>query len=54
MDIDKISLTGSGITGRKVQDVATKSNTKEVTLELGEKSPAIVCEDADIEVALRG
>ena len=54
MDIDKISFTGSGLTGRKVQDAATKSNMKKVTLELGGKSPAIVCEDANIEVALQG
>jgi aldehyde dehydrogenase (NAD+) len=54
MDIDKISFTGSGLTGRKVQDAATKSNMKKVTLELGGKSPAIVCEDANIDVALQG
>jgi aldehyde dehydrogenase (NAD+) len=54
MDIDKVSFTGSGFTGRKVQDVATKSNMKKVTLVLGGKSPAIVCEDANIEVALQG
>jgi aldehyde dehydrogenase (NAD+) len=54
MDIDKISFTGSGLTGRKVQDAATKSNMKKVTLELGGKSPAIVYEDANIDVALQG
>jgi aldehyde dehydrogenase (NAD+) len=54
MDIDKISFTGSGLTGRKVQDAATKSNMKKVTLELGGKSPAIVCADANLDVALQG
>jgi aldehyde dehydrogenase (NAD+) len=51
-DIDKISFTGSTATGRKIQDAATKSNMKRVTLELGGKSPALVFEDADIPAAL--
>jgi hypothetical protein len=42
------------LAGRKIQDAATKSNMKKVTLELGGKSPAIVCEDANIDVALQG
>lgn len=54
MDIDKISFTGSGTTGRKVMDAGIKSNMKRVTLELGGKSPAIVFGDADVEVALKG
>jgi aldehyde dehydrogenase (NAD+) len=54
MDIDKISFTGSGATGRKIQDAATKSNMKRVTLELGGKSPAIVFGDANMEVAVKG
>ncbi|KAJ5924920.1 hypothetical protein N7454_007559, partial [Penicillium verhagenii] len=52
MGIQKVSFTGSTATGRKVQDAATKSNLKRVTLELGGKSPAIVFEDADIEKTL--
>lgn len=51
-DIAKISFTGSTATGRKIQDAATKSNMKRVTLELGGKSPALVFEDADIPTAL--
>lgn len=54
MDIDKISFTGSGPSGRKVLDAAAKSNLKKVTLELGGKSPSLVFEDADIENALTG
>ncbi|KAF2688732.1 aldehyde dehydrogenase [Lentithecium fluviatile CBS 122367] len=54
MDIDKISFTGSGISGRKVVDAASKSNMKKVTLELGGKSPSIVFDDANIENALEG
>ncbi|OAL44487.1 aldehyde dehydrogenase [Pyrenochaeta sp. DS3sAY3a] len=50
--IAKISFTGSGAVGRKIQDAATKSNLKRVTLELGGKSPAIVFPDAPMDVAL--
>lgn len=52
MDIAKISFTGSGTTGRRIQAAATASNLKRVTLELGGKSPAIVFEDADLNTAL--
>ena len=54
MDIDKISFTGSGASGRKVVDAANKSNMKKVTLELGGKSPSLVFEDADIPNAVAG
>ena len=46
MGIAKVSFTGSGITGRKIQEAAVKSNMKRVTLELGGKSPAVVFADA--------
>ena len=52
MGIRKIAFTGSVGAGRKVQQAATASNLKHVTLELGGKSPAIVFEDANIENAL--
>lgn len=51
--ISKISFTGSATVGRKIQEAATKSNLKRVTLELGGKSPAIVFPDAPLDVALR-
>jgi len=54
MDIDKISFTGSGLSGRKVIEAASKSNMKKVTLELGGKSPSLVFGDADLENALVG
>ncbi|KAF2443548.1 aldehyde dehydrogenase [Karstenula rhodostoma CBS 690.94] len=54
MDIDKISFTGSGPSGRKIIEAAAKSNLKKVTLELGGKSPSLVFDDADIESALTG
>ncbi|KAF2500042.1 aldehyde dehydrogenase [Lophium mytilinum] len=52
MKIAKISFTGSTFTGRKIQDAATKSNLKRVTLELGGKSPALVFDDASLEKAV--
>ncbi|KAF9889050.1 hypothetical protein FE257_008027 [Aspergillus nanangensis] len=52
MKIWKVSFTGSTASGRKVQDAATKSNLKVVTLELGGKSPSIVFNDADLETTL--
>ena len=49
--IDKISLTGEVGTGKKVMaDAAT--TLKEVTLELGGKSPIIVFDDADLDSAV--
>jgi aldehyde dehydrogenase (NAD+) len=54
MDIDKISFTGSGASGRTVADAASKSNQKKVTLELGGKSPSLVFDDADLETAIKG
>jgi aldehyde dehydrogenase (NAD+) len=52
MDVDKLAFTGSTDTGKVVLQLAAKSNLKPVTLELGGKSPFIVCEDADIDEAV--
>ncbi|XP_061990847.1 aldehyde dehydrogenase family 2 member B7, mitochondrial-like [Rosa rugosa] len=52
MDIDKVAFTGSTDTGKIVLELAAKSNLKTVTLELGGKSPFIVCEDADVDKAV--
>ncbi|CZS83170.1 unnamed protein product [Fusarium graminearum] len=49
--IRKISFTGSVGVGKKIQEAATKTNLKRVTLELGGKSPIIVCKDAALENA---
>ena len=47
----KISFTGSSFTGKKVMASAAKT-LKRVTLELGGKDPAVICDDVDIaEVA---
>jgi len=45
--IDKISFTGSTMTGKKVMESASKT-LKRVTLELGGNDPAIVCKSVDI------
>ncbi|XP_026435754.1 aldehyde dehydrogenase family 2 member B4, mitochondrial-like isoform X2 [Papaver somniferum] len=52
MDVDKLAFTGSTVTGKIVTELAGRSNLKPVTLELGGKSPFIVCEDADIDKAV--
>ncbi|RHN63527.1 putative aldehyde dehydrogenase (NAD(+)) [Medicago truncatula] len=52
MDVDKLAFTGSTDTGKTVLELAARSNLKPVTLELGGKSPFIVCEDADIDKAV--
>lgn len=48
---DKVTFTGSLATGAKVMKAAA-DGMKRVTLELGGKSPLVVCEDADIDGAL--
>ncbi|XP_065873986.1 benzaldehyde dehydrogenase, mitochondrial-like [Euphorbia lathyris] len=52
MEVDKLAFTGSTETGKVVLQLAAKSNLKPVTLELGGKSPFIVCEDADVDQAV--
>ncbi|KAG7029188.1 Aldehyde dehydrogenase family 2 member B4, mitochondrial [Cucurbita argyrosperma subsp. argyrosperma] len=52
MEVDKLAFTGSTETGKVVLELAAKSNLKPVTLELGGKSPFIVCEDADVDKAV--
>ncbi|MFG6110596.1 betaine-aldehyde dehydrogenase [Stenotrophomonas nematodicola] len=49
--IEKISFTGGTSTGRKVMASASSSTLKEVTMELGGKSPLIICVDADLDLA---
>ena len=46
--IDKVSFTGGVETGKKVMASAAASSLKDVTMELGGKSPLIVCPDADV------
>ncbi|SDL72475.1 betaine-aldehyde dehydrogenase [Modicisalibacter muralis] len=49
--IDKITFTGEVGTGKKVMSAAAGSTLKEVTMELGGKSPLIVFDDADLDRA---
>ena len=51
--VGKIAFTGGTTTGRKIAAVAAQK-LMPVSLELGGKSPTIVCEDADREHALEG
>ncbi|KAF1982581.1 aldehyde dehydrogenase [Aulographum hederae CBS 113979] len=52
MKIRKVSFTGSIPTGKKIQEMAAKSNLKRVTLELGGKSPAVVFDDCNLDNAV--
>ncbi|KAI9461069.1 aldehyde dehydrogenase domain-containing protein [Russula earlei] len=52
LGIDKVAFTGSTLVGRKIMEAAAKSNLKNVTLELGGKSPNIVLNDADLDLAV--
>lgn len=51
-DVGIISLTGSVRAGEKVMAAASKNIIK-VSLELGGKAPAIVCKDADLDLAVK-
>src|SRR5439155_10858504 len=48
--VRKIGFTGETQTGKQVMAEAA-SDLKHVTLELGGSDPAIVCDDADLEMA---
>ncbi|CEL01048.1 hypothetical protein ASPCAL00640 [Aspergillus calidoustus] len=48
---DKISFTGSTVTGRRVMASCSKT-LKRITLELGGNDAAIICDDVDIEAVV--
>jgi len=50
--IDKVSFTGSTEVGHLIQKASGETNLKRVTLELGGKSPLVIFDDADLEVAV--
>ncbi|WP_163528658.1 aldehyde dehydrogenase family protein [Halobacillus ihumii] len=52
-DVDKVAFTGETETGKDIMARASET-LKRVTLELGGKSPSIVCEDSDLEGAVDG
>ena len=49
--IAKVSFTGGVASGKKVMANAAGSSLKEVTMELGGKSPLIIFDDADLDLA---
>lgn len=49
--IRKVAFTGSVEVGKLIMAAAAQSNLKRVSLELGGKSPLIICEDADLDEA---
>src|SRR4029078_4642464 len=53
MDVNKISFTGSHLTGQRIIR-ASAGNLKRLTMELGGKSPDIVFADADLDKAVPG
>ncbi|XP_042415874.1 aldehyde dehydrogenase family 2 member C4-like isoform X1 [Zingiber officinale] len=53
MDINQVSFTGSTEVGRLIMEAAARSNLKPVSLELGGKSPLIIFDDADINMAVK-
>jgi len=52
-DVDKVAFTGSTEVGHEIVK-ASAGNLKRVSLELGGKSPSIVFDDADLELAAAG
>ena len=51
-DVRRVAFTGSTEVGRHVMEIAGP-DFKRVTLELGGSDPVIVCEDADVEAAVK-
>jgi phenylacetaldehyde dehydrogenase len=52
-DVDKVAFTGSTEVGHEIVK-ASAGNLKRVSLELGGKSPSIVFDDADLDIAAAG
>ena len=51
--VDKVAFTGSVETGKRIV-VAAASNLSKLTLELGGKSPNVIYDDADLDIAVDG
>jgi len=49
--IEKISFTGGVVTGKQVMAAAASSSLKDVTMELGGKSPLLILDDAELDQA---
>ncbi|OBI09515.1 betaine-aldehyde dehydrogenase [Mycolicibacter nonchromogenicus] len=51
-DVDKVAFTGSTEVGREIVRASAASNLNKVTLELGGKSPVLIFDDADLDMAI--
>jgi aldehyde dehydrogenase (NAD+) len=51
--VDKVAFTGSTEVGRRIMSLSSHT-IKNTTLELGGKSPNIILEDADLDIAIPG
>jgi aldehyde dehydrogenase (NAD+) len=51
-DVEKVAFTGSTEVGREIVGASSASNLKKVTLELGGKSPVLIFDDADLDMAI--
>lgn len=54
MNVDKVAFTGSTPVGQLIKQGAGRTNLKRVTLELGGKSPNIIFDDCDLDLAVEG
>ncbi|KAL6839417.1 hypothetical protein ACP4OV_030687 [Aristida adscensionis] len=52
MKVDMVGFTGSTQVGRLIMEASARSNLKPVYLELGGKSPLIIFQDADLDMAV--
>jgi phenylacetaldehyde dehydrogenase len=50
-DVDKVAFTGSTEVGRAIVAASGQSNLKKITLELGGKSPVLIFDDANLDLA---
>jgi coniferyl-aldehyde dehydrogenase len=50
--LHQVAFTGSTEVGRLIMESAARSNLKTVWLELGGKSPLIIFDDADVDMAV--
>ncbi len=50
-DVEKVAFTGSTEVGREIVHASAASNLNKVTLELGGKSPVLIFDDANLDLA---
>ena len=50
-DVDKVAFTGSTEVGRAIVAASGETNLKKITLELGGKSPVVIFDDANLDLA---